>query len=93
MCVHNYAVLFLFTICGQHASNNASKKHTASTIRNILRSPASQPEMFLKCQSIYGPSLLQDFQQGPHNIIFEQRGTRSSVNAVEKVIGFNHALK
>lgn len=59
----------------QHTSKNASKKHSASTIRNILQSPAIQPEMFLKCQSIYGPSLLQDFQQGPYNIIFEWRGT------------------
>jgi len=31
----------------QHISNNVSKKHTASTIRNILQSPATQPEMFL----------------------------------------------
>ena len=51
-----------------HISNNASKKRTASTIINMLQSPATQPEMFLKFQSIYGPSLLQDFQQGPKTL-------------------------
>jgi hypothetical protein len=74
-----------------HISNNASKKHTASTIINMLQSPATQPEMFLKFQSIYGPSLLQDFQQGPKKHYFWMNW--NLVNAVEKVIGFNHVLQ